>query len=294
MPDSETVRDGHEGVAVVGAAPRGPVGPGARERARRTRPPERPRRESGAENGSARKVAAGSASGRTVESSSSRATGRESSTSAKLDDDLEATGTAETAETSETSETSQSRSRLHARARRGRRARLFGRRAQVALVITCVAAILAAAAFATLWSNVNGQNEQRQTVAQVATRFLVDLTNFKSATVDADFAALQKAADPGSVFAKQAAQTFNSNIRGALIQAQASSLGEVRNLYVGNVSGSAAQIYAVVDQSYQNSKMSSPAHDVLDLTIDLTHSGSRWLISTVTVENPSGTSPSVP
>jgi hypothetical protein len=282
MPDSETVQDGHEGVAVVGGSRQGAVGPGARERARRPRPGERQGREGGVANGSAKAASAAPTGTKSVRSNGSRRTGAEVSKSEEVEDELEQ------------AEPSSSRSELRARVRRRRSVRLLGRRAQVALVITCVAAILAAAAFATLWANLNGQNEQRQAVAQTTTRFLVDLTNFKSATVDADFAALQKAADPGSVFAKQAAQTFNSNIRGALIQAQASSLGQVRNLYIGNVSGSNAETYAVVDQSYENSKMSTPAHDVLDLTIDLTHGGPGWLISTVTVENSSGTSPSVP
>jgi hypothetical protein len=317
MSDNETLKDVQDGVAVVGARSRGPAGPGARDRARRPRPAQRPPQEERAEGVSTARAPAGSTAatasksptervsrsaapapgsrrgrvaesvGAPVGSNGRRASGRDSSEgseTSRVDDE---------ADLSET-EPSLSRSELRALIRRQRSVKGLTRRAQVALAITCVAAILAAAAFATLWSNANGQNQQRQAVAQVTTTFLLDLTNFKSATVDADFSALQKAADPGSVFAKQAAQTFNSNIRGALIQARASSLGQLRNIYIGNVTGSTAEAYAVVDQSYENSKMTSPAHDVLDLAVNLTHGASGWLISTVTVENSSGTNSSVP
>jgi hypothetical protein len=176
------------------------------------------------------------------------------------------------------------------RATRAARVRVtLSRRTLVGLVSLCLVAVAAALAFGLSWSTLDSKESARQAVQQTAGTFLLDLTNFKPATVDSDFADLQNAAAPGSLFDKQASQTFNSNIRGALIQAQASSVGQLRSLYVGDVTGSRAQVYAVVDQAYQNSKMKSVAHDTLRLSLDLVNTPHGWRISAVTVENPSGT-----
>ncbi|MGH9028503.1 MAG: hypothetical protein ACRDV4_02665, partial [Acidimicrobiales bacterium] len=128
-------------------------------------------------------------------------------------------------------------------------------------------------------------------VKAAATTFVTDLTSFRPSDVDADFTALQSWAAPGSQFAKQAAQTFNSNIRQQLIQANASSAGQIRNIFVESINGSSAQVYAVVDQAYQSTKIPRTP-DTLRLTVDLTDTGKGWRISTVTVENPSGNSSS--
>jgi hypothetical protein len=170
---------------------------------------------------------------------------------------------------------------------------LLPRGAAIVLGALAIVGVVAAIVFGFAWANLNGQNAQREVVKQDTVTFLKDLTNFKPATVDADFAALQNWAASGSQFEKQAAQTFNSNIRQELLQAKASSLGEIRNIYVESVSGSSAEVYAVVDQSYQNSKITTPDTDVLRVTVDLTDTAQGWRVSTVTVENPSS-SPSTP
>lgn len=171
-----------------------------------------------------------------------------------------------------------------------RRTRTVSTGALIGLGALALVAAVAAIGFGLAWANLNGQNSERQAVKQAATTFLLDLTNVKPTTVDADFAALQNWADPGSLFAKQAAQTFNSSIRQGLIQAQASSQGEIRSIFVETIGGSSAEVYAVVDQAYQTAKMTSPQTDTLRLTLDLTDTDHGWRISAVTVENPSGTS----
>lgn len=161
---------------------------------------------------------------------------------------------------------------------------------RVALLLGSLAVVGAVSGigFGLAWANLNSQNQTRQAVKNAATTFLLDLTNFKPKTVDTDFAALQNWASSGSQFAKQAAQTFNSGIRQDLIQAQATSQGEIRDIYVENLSGSGAEVYGVVDQSYQNAKMTSPDTDTLRVDVELSDSSNGWRVNTVTVENPSG------
>lgn len=168
--------------------------------------------------------------------------------------------------------------------------------AEVAAIVLAIVGVVAGVGFGFAWSNLNGQNSERQAVANAARSFVLDVTNFRPTTVDADFAQVQNWAAGGSLFAKQAAQFYNSNIRQSLISVQAVSQGQIRNLYVETLGGSKAEVYAVVDQAYQNSKLSSPATDTLRLTLDMTSTSQGWRISAVTVENPSssGTNPSTP
>jgi len=167
-------------------------------------------------------------------------------------------------------------------------------RGEVVLAALAVVGVVAGIGFGLAWANLNGQNSTRQAAEQAARTFIIDVTNFKPTTIDADFAQVQNWADPGSLFAKQAAQFYNSNIRQSLVAAQAESQGQIRDLYVESLNGSDAVVYAVVDQAYQNSKMSSPATDTLRLTLDMVDTGNGWRISVVTVENPSSLSPSTP
>ena len=86
-------------------------------------------------------------------------------------------------------------------------------------------------------------------------------------------------------FSTQAKEFFNSSIRTALEKALAESRGQIRALDVQNENQGAgtASIYAVVDQTYVNNKITTPQADVVRLTADLLRVGGVWKISDVTV-----------
>ncbi len=152
----------------------------------------------------------------------------------------------------------------------------------IALTAISLVAIVLAALFFTAYANDQHQLSQSVVVRQVSTNFLIALTNFNPKTVDSDLTTLGTYATGN--FKKQATQFFGSNIRQALEVTSAASRGQVRNLYVQSLSGNSSTVYAVVDQTYVNNKMSTPSADVLRLSIDLTQQpGGRWLISDVTV-----------
>lgn len=124
---------------------------------------------------------------------------------------------------------------------------------------------------------------QDPAVLSASKTFLTDFFNFTPKTVDADFSAITNMAT-GS-FSSQANQFFNSNIRKALETALASSRGSIRYLAVqqeGSPAGTAS-IYAVIDQTYANNKLTSVQSDVVRLTADLQQVNGNWKISSVTV-----------
>lgn len=168
------------------------------------------------------------------------------------------------------------------------------RRRRRGVAVLAIVAVLGIAGTVTFWQKWSGLNDTQQAAAgarQSADTFLVALTNFDAKSVDADFTRITDMAT--GPFAKQANQFFNSSIRQQLETALASSRGQVRSLYVQNVGGGQATVYAVVDQLYVNRTLSAPQSDVLRVVVQLDQQGGAWKIADVTVlEGPNLASPS--
>jgi hypothetical protein len=137
--------------------------------------------------------------------------------------------------------------------------------------------------FGVLYATKSSGQIQDPAVLSASRTFLTDFFNFDAKTVDSDFNAVTDMAT--GQFSSQASQFFNSNIRKALETALAESRGQIRYLEVqseGNPPGTAS-IYAVIDQTYVNNKISTPQSDVVRLIADLQQVGGVWKISSVTV-----------
>ena len=140
--------------------------------------------------------------------------------------------------------------------------------------------------FGHAWASQNARTGQEAQVRTVSSDFLLALTNFDARNVDADFTRIQGYATGD--FAKQSNQFFGSTIRTQLEAALASSRGQLRSQYVQSLSGNQASVYSVVDQTYVNNKMQSPAADELQIVTDLTEVGGTWKVGDVTVLNNGG------
>jgi hypothetical protein len=170
-------------------------------------------------------------------------------------------------------------------------ARRNGRAPQAWLTILCAALAVAGFAgtgfFGKSWLAQRSTNAELAQVRSSAAGFVTALTNFDPGTVDADFAHIQSYAT-GS-FATQAKQFFSSSIRQQLETAGAASRGQVADLFVESMSGNAATVFAVVDQTYLNDKLTSAAADTLRLELSMLEGTSGWKISAVTVvQSPAG------
>jgi hypothetical protein len=135
--------------------------------------------------------------------------------------------------------------------------------------------------FGLLYFTKSSGQVQDPAVLSASRTFLTDFFNFTPKTVDSDFNALTNMAT--GQFSTQAQQFFNSNIRKALETALASSRGNIRYLEVEHQGAGTAQIYAVIDQTYANNKITSVQSDVVRLLADLQQVNGVWKISNVTV-----------
>ncbi len=155
------------------------------------------------------------------------------------------------------------------------------RRAFRIVAVVAALGVLGTLIFGVLYATQSNSSAQNPAVNQSAQAFLTDFFNFNAKTVDADFTAVTNMAT--GPFATQAKQFFNTSIRQALEKALAESRGQTRALYVQSETADAATLYAVVDQTYVNNKITTPQADVVRLVINLANVGGTWKISDVTV-----------
>jgi hypothetical protein len=157
-----------------------------------------------------------------------------------------------------------------------------------ALVAVSVISVICAIVFGVKWSDATAQNDTRAAVQRVTKDFLNALFNFNAKTVDADFRTISTYATGD--FAKQSNQFFGSSIRQKLETVQAWSRGQFRYLEVQSVDGNQASVYAWVDQTYANNKITQPIADVVQVVVNLTDVAGTWKVSDVTVLQPPNTS----
>ena len=154
------------------------------------------------------------------------------------------------------------------------------RRTQI-LATVAVAGVLGTVGFGIAWATSQGTKlSDARGAQQAASSFLTLLTNFDAKTVDNDFARINDMAT--GPFAQQAKQVFNSRIRAQLQAAQASTRGQVRYIYVQAYNGKTATFYALVDQTFANSKTKGPQVDELRLVVDMANVGGQWKVSNLT------------
>ena len=159
--------------------------------------------------------------------------------------------------------------------------------ATVMLAVVTVASLLLAAVFGAAWSGARANSTGESQVRTVSRNFLLALTNFNSHTVGTAFSRIESYAT--GQFGTQAHQFFGSAIRGQLESAAASSRGQVKHLYIQSMTGSAASVYAVVNQTYVNSHVRSPVSDELMLVLGLADTSHGWKVGKVTLlQSPAG------
>jgi hypothetical protein len=151
------------------------------------------------------------------------------------------------------------------------------------LLIVSALSLLSAIGFALAWNNLQSQADAKTTVTRVAKDFLISLTNFTPKNLDARLSNLSSYATGD--FAKQENQFFGTSIRQALEKVQASSQGQVRYIFVQSLNGSQATVYAWVDQTFVNDKLTSPQTDVLQVSLTMLQRPAGWKIGNVTVLN---------
>lgn len=149
------------------------------------------------------------------------------------------------------------------------------------LAVVALLGVVGTLVFAGLWIGERRAGQGEAAMEARGEEFLLALTNFDAATVDEDF---DRLVDMGTGdFEAEADQFFGSDVREALKEVQASSRGEVRELYVQSFSGDRGRVFGVVDQTIANNRFPQPQADQLRVELTLEHTGGEWQVSDVLV-----------
>jgi Mce-associated membrane protein len=146
---------------------------------------------------------------------------------------------------------------------------------------------IAAAVFAGLqWADLYAAEQTRDEVAADGRRLALLLTTFEGENIEDWYADIRNTAT--GEYATQLQDVFNQETRDTLREIEVVSRGEVSNLFVQDIDGDEAKVFALVKQTYANNTLSDPRQDELRMDITLQRVDDRWLGSSVAVLGPEG------
>ena len=140
-------------------------------------------------------------------------------------------------------------------------------------------ALAAAGVFLFLWQSAMGTDAAASELRAEARRFVLALTNFGSETIEGDVEEIRSYA-AGS-FAEEVDELFGKETIAAIEKAEATSTGRVEEIFVQDVDGNSASVFAVVTEEVRNKNMGEPRTDIVRMEVGLVRLGDRWKIDRV-------------
>jgi len=155
-------------------------------------------------------------------------------------------------------------------------------RRETVLLVLVLAGFTGTLAFGLAWNSARGHDEGVSQAKATARNFLTALTNYDGKTIDADF---DRIISYGTgAFATQADQFFaDKDTRNALRVRQASSRGEIKDLFVQSSVNGRVRVYAVIDETTANNARPAPSADELRIEVGLTKVKGSWRVYDVRV-----------
>lgn len=163
-------------------------------------------------------------------------------------------------------------------------------RRETLLLLLVLAGFTGTLAFGLAWNSARGHDEGVSQAKATARNFLTALTNFDGKTIDADF---DRIISYGTgAFAGQADQFYaDKDTRNALRVRQASSRGEIKDLFVQSSVNGRVRVYGVIDETIANNTSPTPRADELRIEIGLVKVKGNWRVYDVRVlQAPAGDS----
>ena len=131
-------------------------------------------------------------------------------------------------------------------------------------------------------------DKQQAQVKAVTARLLVGLSNFDGTTIDADVGMLKGLAV--GRFATDVKNVFTPDRVDQIKKLKVTSSGKIRSVFVQNISGGNASVFAVVDETTDNST-SDPKTETVRFDIALIDTKDGWKIENVEILQSPGASP---
>jgi hypothetical protein len=131
--------------------------------------------------------------------------------------------------------------------------------------------------FAVAWHNLDSQQGDVSTAKKQAQNYIIALTNFDPKGLDNEINKIESYATGN--FKTSISQFFSNDTRKSLLSSNAASRGQVRAIYPQSDSGGRITFFAVVDDTIANNKLSAPASDEIDMTVDMVNTSQGWRVA---------------
>ena len=144
-----------------------------------------------------------------------------------------------------------------------------------------VLALGAAVTFLILWQEAETEGSEQDEVVAVATDFINALTNFSADTIDEDAEEIRSYAVGD--FEEEVDTFFGDRAIAAIKEADATSSGEIEEIFIQSLDEDEASVFAVVTETITNAATTEPRTDTLRLEVGLIETGSGWKVQSVEV-----------
>ena len=131
--------------------------------------------------------------------------------------------------------------------------------------------------FGVAWHNLDSQQGNVSAAKKQAQNYIVALTNFDPKGLDNEINKIESYATGN--FKTSISQFFSGDTRNSLLSTNAASRGQVRAIYPQSNSGGRVTFFAVVDDTIANNKLSAPASDEIDMTVDMVNTSQGWRVA---------------
>ena len=153
-----------------------------------------------------------------------------------------------------------------------------------------VLALIAASTFGYLWQEVRSESNSEDELRAQATEFIGDLMSISAETAEADAAAIKQWAVGD--FADEADVFYGQEAIDAVVDAEATTDGEIQELFIQSLAEGEGSVFAVIDYTVTNAAADEPKTDTVRLSIDMIESEAGWKVNRVRIFETPGAQPS--
>ncbi|CAN5538515.1 hypothetical protein BH20ACT23_BH20ACT23_08190 [soil metagenome] len=152
-----------------------------------------------------------------------------------------------------------------------------------------VLALIAAVAFGFLWQESRSEENAEGELRAQATEFIDDLTSISAETAEADAEAIKEWAVGD--FGNEAEVFYGQKAIDAVVEAEATTEGDIQKLFVQSLTDGEGSVFAVVNYTVTNAGTDEPKTDTVRLSIEMIESDGGWKVNSVRLLESPGTPP---
>jgi Mce-associated membrane protein len=152
-----------------------------------------------------------------------------------------------------------------------------------------VLALIAAATFGSLWQEARSKADAEDELRAQATEFIDDLTSISAETAEADAEAIKEWAVGD--FGNEAEVFYGPKAIDAVVEAEATTEGDIQELFVQSLADGEGSVFAVVDYTVTNAGTDEPKTDTVRLSVEMIDSEAGLKVNRVRIFESPGTPP---